>query len=123
MSLSSTDRARRALADVALPDVHRVKDILSYLQLADNPSYTAALTRVINVPKRLIGDKTVRDILAAAKLKNMSTFAVCVKLAKGSSFVSLSSAQRKGIKEFVEVVKQLQAMAEEVRDCAGRSSS
>ncbi|KAG9121225.1 hypothetical protein FRC07_002907, partial [Ceratobasidium sp. 392] len=34
-----------------------VKDVLVYLQLADNPAFTPAFARVVNVPKRGVGEK------------------------------------------------------------------
>ena len=87
--------------------------MLAYLQLADNPSYTAAFTRVVNTPKRGIGDKTVRDILAAAKQKGLSAFEVCVKSANGSGMAGVTSAQRKGLRTFVSTVRDLKQMAED----------
>ncbi|CAE6527716.1 unnamed protein product [Rhizoctonia solani] len=38
-----------------------VKDVLVYLQLADNPAFTPAFVRAVNVPKRGVGEK-VRGI-------------------------------------------------------------
>lgn len=92
---------------------NRVRDVLAYLQLADNPSYTAAFTRVINTPRRGVGDKTVRDLLAAAKQRSLSAFEVCVKVANGSGMAGVTSAQRKGIRAFVETIRDLKQMAEE----------
>src|SRR5207249_11740316 len=39
-----------------------VKDVLAYLRLAQNPSDTISLARVINTPTRGIGDKTVNEV-------------------------------------------------------------
>ncbi|MBI1886598.1 MAG: ATP-binding domain-containing protein, partial [Chloroflexi bacterium] len=44
-----------------------VKDLLAYLRLVHNPYDTVALTRVINVPHRGIGDKTVAELGRWAK--------------------------------------------------------
>jgi hypothetical protein len=35
----------------------KVKDIVAYLQLVDNPSFSPAFVRVVNTPKRGIGAK------------------------------------------------------------------
>lgn len=106
-----TDQRLHKAADVSLC---RVKDVLSYLQLADNPAYTAALTRVINVPKRGVGDKTVMQIVSAARLKNVSPFEICVKIANGGAPITVTATQRKGIRQFVSVIRDLRQLAEEV---------
>ncbi|ORY73640.1 P-loop containing nucleoside triphosphate hydrolase protein [Leucosporidium creatinivorum] len=90
-----------------------VKDLLSYLQLIDNPSYTSAFTRIINVPKRGLGEKSVKEILGVAKKKGWTAWDVAVKLAKGSGVVGLTSAQRKGVREFVKTVSEARGWAEE----------
>ncbi|KAF7354819.1 ATP-dependent DNA helicase PcrA [Mycena sanguinolenta] len=44
-----------------------IKDILAYLQLIDNPNFTPALTRAINVPSRGIGDKSLSALVDRAQ--------------------------------------------------------
>lgn len=89
--------------------------MISYLQLVDNPSYTSAFTRIINVPKRQLGDKTIRDLLAVAKLKGLTAFEMAVKCANGSGLIKgLTSNQRNGLRRFVEVVRDVRKAAEEV---------
>ncbi len=51
-----------------------IKDLLCYLRLINNPDDDTSLMRVINVPKRGIGDKTVGNITAKAEEKNTSMF-------------------------------------------------
>ena len=51
-----------------------IKDLLCYLRLINNPHDDTSLTRVINVPKRGIGDKTVGNITAIADAENISMF-------------------------------------------------
>ena len=41
-----------------------IKDALAYLRLTHNPADNLSLTRIINVPPRSIGDKTI-SVLAA----------------------------------------------------------
>ncbi|KAL8281470.1 hypothetical protein RQP46_006154 [Phenoliferia psychrophenolica] len=92
-----------------------VKDMLSYLQLIDCPTYTPAFARVVNTPKRGIGEKTVRDILALAKLKKLTAFEVCVRIANGGGMTGVTTAQRKALKQFVKVILELRKEAEEGR--------
>ncbi|MFN8473477.1 MAG: UvrD-helicase domain-containing protein [Anaerolineae bacterium] len=51
-----------------------VKDILAYLRLAHNPNDTISLRRVINVPSRGIGDKTIATLLAWAERLEMTPY-------------------------------------------------
>ena len=51
-----------------------IKDLISYLKLIYNPYDNLSLTRIINVPKRKIGLKTVESLTFKAKLENVSLF-------------------------------------------------
>ena len=53
-----------------------IKDLLAYLRLIHNHHDNISLERVINVPKRGIGLKTIEDLNAQADLKNTSIFDV-----------------------------------------------
>ncbi|SGY83222.1 BQ5605_C009g05624 [Microbotryum silenes-dioicae] len=113
VALQKTGIPSRMVGGHKFFDRAEVKDMISYLQLVDNPSYTAAFVRVVNTPLRGIGDKTIRDIIAQARLKNLSAFELCNKLANGSGQVSLTSKQKDGIKFFVGLILELQRKAHE----------
>ncbi|SCZ97874.1 BZ3500_MvSof-1268-A1-R1_Chr3-3g06427 [Microbotryum saponariae] len=113
VALQKTGIPSRMVGGHKFFDRAEVKDIISYLQLVDNPSYTAAFVRVVNTPLRGIGDKTIRDIIAQARLKNLSAFELCKKLANGSGQVSLTSKQKNGMQFFVELILELQRKAHE----------
>ncbi len=53
-----------------------VKDILAYLAVIANPADSVRLRRIINVPKRSIGDSTVEKIAKIAEAENVSMFSV-----------------------------------------------
>lgn len=53
-----------------------IKDILAYLSIIANPSDTVRLKRIINVPRRSIGDATVDKIEAIADELNVPMFTV-----------------------------------------------
>lgn len=90
--------------------------MLSYLQLISKPSYSPALARVLNVPRRGIGDKTQANIFDVAAQKRIPAFEICVRIAKGQNAVSgLTGAQKKGIKALVQVVRDARKKADEVR--------
>lgn len=53
-----------------------IKDIIAYLRIILNSSDEVSLTRIINVPRRGIGDATVSKIRKAANDRNTSMFEV-----------------------------------------------
>ena len=53
-----------------------IKDLIAYLRLAINPNDEQALRRVINYPKRGIGDTTLAKIFVAAEETNHSVWEV-----------------------------------------------
>lgn len=53
-----------------------VKDVVAYMRLALNPSDEEAIKRVINLPARKIGDTTLRKVIHAANIADVSLFEV-----------------------------------------------
>ena len=51
-----------------------IKDLLAYLKLIYNTNDSISLRRIINFPKRGIGDKAIENLEALAKLNNNSLF-------------------------------------------------
>lgn len=61
-----------------------VKDMIAFLRLAHNPADEAALGRIINVPPRGIGEKTLTTLHMVARQNNTNAGAVLLNLAHGS---------------------------------------
>jgi DNA helicase II / ATP-dependent DNA helicase PcrA len=61
-----------------------VKDIIAFLRLVHNPADEAALGRIINVPPRGIGAKTLTTLHMVARQNNTSPGAVLLDLARGA---------------------------------------
>jgi DNA helicase-2/ATP-dependent DNA helicase PcrA len=61
-----------------------VKDIISFLRLVHNPADEASLGRVINVPPRGVGDKTLLTLQTVARQNDISPGMVLLDLARGS---------------------------------------
>lgn len=57
-------------------DRKEIKDVLAYLRVIQNPSDNISLKRVINVPKRGIGDATVDKAEVIANQRNCSIFSI-----------------------------------------------
>jgi DNA helicase-2/ATP-dependent DNA helicase PcrA len=54
-----------------------VKDILAYLRVLHNPADSVSLKRIINLPARGIGERTVGHLEQAARERNMSLLEAC----------------------------------------------
>jgi ATP-dependent DNA helicase UvrD/PcrA len=60
-----------------------VKDVLAFLRLIHNPFDTVSLQRVINLPPRGIGTKTVQDLLRWAGAEDIAPYEALVRIATG----------------------------------------
>ncbi|MBI4762381.1 MAG: ATP-dependent helicase [Chloroflexota bacterium] len=62
-----------------------VKDIIAFLRLVHNPADEASLDRVINVPPRGIGDKTLTTLHLVARQNGLQPGEVLLDLARGAA--------------------------------------
>jgi DNA helicase-2/ATP-dependent DNA helicase PcrA len=94
-----------------------VKDILAYLRLALNPGDTMSLQRVLNVPPRGIGDRTLADIQRWAGRQGYGLFdaleAAAVEPEPGANPI-LQARPRKAVRSFVELLRVLNQAAQEL---------
>ena len=86
-------------------DRREVKDALAYLRLASNPLDEVSIKRVLNVPKRGIGDTTV-DRLDAYANKEQIAFALALRR---TADAGIGSAAAKGIASFVALIDDLES--------------
>jgi len=61
-----------------------VKDLIAFIRLAHNPADEASLDRVINIPPRGVGEKTLSALHLVARQNNTSSGAVVLDLARGA---------------------------------------
>jgi DNA helicase-2/ATP-dependent DNA helicase PcrA len=61
-----------------------VKDVIAFLRLVHNPADEAALSRVINIPPRGIGEKTFTTLHLTANKNNMSPGELLLDLSRGA---------------------------------------
>jgi len=84
-----------------------IKDILAYLRLIYNLKDNKSLERIINVPKRSIGLKSVGDLIKLSRENNLS---VMEYLLNNSSEVIL----KPDIKKFTELIRNLKIKSTEL---------
>ncbi len=75
-----------------------IKDLISYLKLIYNPSDDVSLMRVINVPKRQIGPKTIENLSMKAVDKGLSLYEA-IESGKELEFKKLIEKLRKASEE------------------------
>ena len=85
-----------------------IKDVISYLSVVNNPSDSVRLKRILNVPKRSIGETTVAKAEAIAALEHRSLFSV---IEHAADYPELQRAQAK-LSEFAGMIKEFASFAE-----------
>ncbi|HEV3231757.1 MAG TPA: UvrD-helicase domain-containing protein [Candidatus Dormibacteraeota bacterium] len=81
-----------------------VKDALAYLRVMFNPNDTVAFNRVVNVPRRKVGDKTVQVLEAAARQRGISVWDL---LAAEARPAGITASAAEGLQEFRALVEGL----------------
>ncbi len=90
-------------------DRKEIKDIMAYLSVINNPSDNLRLKRIINEPKRKIGDKTVADIEYLSSVYGESMFSV---MRESSKYPQICKNAFK-LKEFVSIIDSLREISKE----------
>mgnify|MGYP002623383283 FL=1 len=84
-----------------------IRDITAYLRVLANPSDDLSLRRIINVPRRSIGDSTVQMLDEHAQAQNMPLYAALTDLPE-----ALASRPRKCVTEFANLMNELLILKE-----------
>ena len=81
-----------------------IKDALAYLRLSVNPNDNMAFERVVNLPPRGIGERTMEQLRLAAKSGNMSLWQATQELMADDG--SLTGRMVSGLRKFVSLISQ-----------------
>lgn len=84
-----------------------IKDLMAYMRLTINDKDDEALKRIINYPRRAIGETTIQQLSKIADDNNMSMWELLTKL-------ELNSRAKKSLVDFVELIKVFKAKATKV---------
>ena len=101
----------RVLGGTRFYERKEIKDVLAYLCVINNPGDNLRLRRIINEPKRKIGDATMSavEILAADEGKSMFYI-----MEHASEYTAISKSAGK-FTQFVEMIKELNEMSKNGR--------
>jgi len=92
-------------------DRKEIKDLLAYLRLISNPDDDISLQRIINVPKRGIGDTTVAKLAAEATAKGMSIYRVLISELDS---VDVKGKTKEQLINFGNMIQSLNARVDEM---------
>ena len=115
-----TNNASRALEDIfirsGIPykvvggtrfyERREIRDIVAYLKVLENPDDTVSMRRIVNVPKRGIGDKAQAMVALHAENNNQS-FGRSLFDATFGNVDMLAKAATNSITRFVEMIRQI----------------
>lgn len=88
-------------------DRMEIKDILAYLRIIDNKYDDISLKRIINVPKRSIGAKTIEKLESYARQNNMSILDAMDEI---DNIVSTTKT-RESVKKFKVLISSLKSLS------------
>ncbi|MBK6318386.1 MAG: UvrD-helicase domain-containing protein [Dehalococcoidia bacterium] len=100
----------RLIGGVRFYQRREIKDLIAYFRLAQNPRDEASLLRVINVPGRGIGDKTVDRLDEFARENGVTLWDACEGVAGGLG-AAITGRSAAAVAGFVHIINRLQADA------------
>lgn len=84
-------------------DRKEIKDIIAYLKLIHNHDDSVSFRRIINVPKRSLGETTIQKLQAFADEYNLSLYEAVERIDE----VEMQNKTKQKLQEFVELIKKL----------------
>ncbi len=90
-------------------DRKEVKDVIAYLRVIQNPDEDLSLKRIINIPKRGIGNTTLEAVVEHARKTGDSLFGALLEI---DGVDGIGPKAKKSIKEFVRIMMDLFTIAE-----------
>jgi len=92
-------------------DRKEIKDALAYLRAIANPDDTVSLLRIINTPRRGIGQATIDNLVSAAQQLGVPLWEI---LSDKTSVNTLAGRSAKGVNSFAELIQRWQEQIENI---------
>lgn len=109
--LVKSDIPYRLFGGTRFYDRMEIQDIISYLKLLNNPADEIAVKRIINVPKRSIGDTTVGKVSQYALENGISFY---MALCDCDKIDSISQRAKTAIGKFTELINDFYVDSQEL---------
>ncbi|MGH3897540.1 MAG: DNA helicase PcrA [Pseudonocardiaceae bacterium] len=109
----------KVVGGVRFYERREVRDALAYLRVLDNPEDTVSLRRILNTPRRGIGDRAEAVVAAHAERERISFAAALRAAAAGQEILLLNPRSRNAITAFVVLMDELRekvTAGEEIAD-------
>ncbi|HZZ48878.1 MAG TPA: DNA helicase PcrA [Pseudonocardia sp.] len=100
----------RVVGGVRFYERREIRDALAYLRVLSNPEDTVSLRRVLNVPRRGIGDRA-EDAVALYAEKHRISFATALRRAAEGAVPTLATRSQKAIAGFIDLLDDLRGSA------------
>ncbi|HJT02652.1 MAG TPA: DNA helicase PcrA [Pseudonocardiaceae bacterium] len=102
----------KVVGGVRFYERREVRDALAYLRVLDNPEDTVSLRRILNTPRRGIGDRAEAVIATYAERERISFAAALRAAAAGLDIPLLNPRSRNAITAFVVLMDELREKAD-----------
>jgi DNA helicase-2/ATP-dependent DNA helicase PcrA len=86
-----------------------VKDALAYLRVLRSDTDAIAFERIVNVPARAIGDKTIEALRAGVARESVGTFWAAIEAAVEGQLEGITARARAALADFAAIVRSLRA--------------
>ena len=90
-----------------------IKDTLAYLRLIINPHDDVSMSRIINVPPRNIGQRTMNELSNWANLMGVSLYTALDRISDGEE-INLNSRSVQALNNFTALLEDLIALSSEI---------
>jgi DNA helicase-2/ATP-dependent DNA helicase PcrA len=104
-----TGQPYKVVGGVRFYERREVRDALAYLRMLVNPADEISLRRILNTPKRGIGDRAVACVTVLAERERLTFWEA---LRRSGEAPGLATRSQKAIEGFVAMVEELQSMVE-----------
>jgi DNA helicase-2/ATP-dependent DNA helicase PcrA len=102
----------RLIGGLRFYERREVKDVMAYLRLIANPQDTLSFSRIINVPRRKLGEKSLAQLGYWADAHGMSAWDALSRL---DEMVDLTPAAKSSLAEFRDLINEVRAASQERR--------
>ncbi|TXC05867.1 hypothetical protein FocTR4_00010087 [Fusarium oxysporum f. sp. cubense] len=90
-----------------------IKVLIDYLRVVSQPDNNDALARIINVPRRGIGEATIKSLLEEAEQTNMSLWTLILKHCKGNRKANTNIRPKMEQKLNTELIRTISSLRKE----------
>ena len=104
-----TGQPYKVVGGVRFYERREVRDALAYLRVLANPADQVSLRRIVNTPKRGIGDRAIACVNALAERDGMTFWEA---LRRAEEAPGLATRSMSCIRAFVDMIEELQSMVD-----------